>query len=231
MGWESELSGDRVVIVGTGEWAAMAHEYFASETAHEVMAFSADAAYLTSDTFRGRPAVPLEDLPRRFPPERYRAFVAVSDVQLNRVRRRLFQTVKAAGYQCVNCISSRAYVAPSAVLGENVFIHEFTALQHGVRVGDNVVLGIGVCIGHSAVLEDDCYSGPHVAVCGSARVGRASFLGAKSCVADCVTVAEDGLIGAGALVLADTEPGQVYVGSPARPTGRDSYATRGVPVG
>ena len=241
MGWETQLDEpwpsqagpgpERVVIVGTGENGAIAYEYFTYDSPHEVVAFSAEPAYITGATYCGLPVVPLDDLAARYPPDVYRAFVAVSDVQLNRVRRRLFHAVKAAGFRCLSCISSRAFVLPSAVVGENVFIQEFTALQHGVRVGDNVFLGTGVCIGHSAVLEEDCYAGPHVAVCGSATVRRGTFLGAKSCVSDRVTVAEDCIIGAGAVVLEDTEPGRVYVGSPARPTGRDSYATRGVPVG
>lgn len=240
MGWETrgarhplqtESKNERVVIVGTGENGAIAFEYFNYDSSHEVVAFSAESAFISDDHYCGLPVVPFEDLAKVYSPAEYRVFVAVSDIQLNRVRRRLYHAVKAAGFSCVSCISSQAFVLRTAEIGENVFAQENTALQHGTRVGDNVFLGSGTCVGHGSVIEDDCYAGPHVAVCGGCTVRRGTFLGANCCIADCVTVAEDCLIGAGAVVLKDTEPGQVYVGSPARPTGRDSFVTSGLTAG
>jgi acetyltransferase-like isoleucine patch superfamily enzyme len=81
------------------------------------------------------------------------------------------------------------------------------------------------------VIEDDCTLGPLVAIGGNCTVGRGSFLGAGCCLSDSVKIGEDCIIGAGAVVVKDTKPGQVYVGNPARPTGRDSYVTFGVNTG
>lgn len=80
--------GERVVIIGTGESAAVVLEYFRYDSPHEVVAFSADEKYVTSDTYCGLPLVPLERLAEAYPPGEYRAFVAVSAVELNRLRRR-----------------------------------------------------------------------------------------------------------------------------------------------
>jgi sugar O-acyltransferase (sialic acid O-acetyltransferase NeuD family) len=241
MGWESRRGArhplqagakdERVVIIGTGEWGATAFEYFNYDSPYEVVAFSAEAAFITSDVYCGLPVVPFGELAQAYPPAEFRAFVAVSDIQLNRVRRRLFQAVKAAGFDCVSYVSSHAFALHNVEIGENTFVHENAALEFMVRVGDNVSIGCGTCIGHSSVIEDDCFAGPHVAVCGYSKVGRGSFLGANSCVADGVAVAEDCIIGAGAVVLKDTKPRQVYVGSPARPTGRDSFDVAGVAPG
>jgi sugar O-acyltransferase (sialic acid O-acetyltransferase NeuD family) len=228
---QTEFTSDRVVIVGTGEWGAIALEYFSYDSPHEVVAFSAEAPFITTDVYCGLPVVPFEELAQAYPPSEYRAFVAVSDIQLNRVRRRLYQAVKALGFTCVSYVSSHAFALPNAEIGENTFVHENAALEFMVRLGNNVLIGAGTCIGHSSVIEDDCYAGPHVTVCGYSTVGRASFLGASCCIADGVSVAEDCVIGAGAVVLKDTKPRQVYVGSPARPTGRDSFAVCGVASG
>jgi sugar O-acyltransferase (sialic acid O-acetyltransferase NeuD family) len=228
---QGDTKGERVVVVGTGEWGASALAYFSYDSPHEVVAFSAEASFITSDVYCGLPVVPLEELAKAYPPDEYRAFVAVSDIQLNRVRRRLFDAVKTDGFNCVSYVSSHAFVLPDVEIGENTFVHENAALEFMVRVGDNVLIGAGTCIGHSSVIEDDCYAGPHVVVCGNSTVGRRSFLGANSCIADCVSIAEDCIIGAATVVLKDTEPRQVYVGNPARPTGRDSLVTFGVAVG
>jgi sugar O-acyltransferase (sialic acid O-acetyltransferase NeuD family) len=228
---QSESGGERIVIVGTGEWGAVAFEYFRYDSPHEVVAFSAEALFITSDTYYGLPVVPFEELAQAYPPDEYRAFVAASSVQLNRVRRRLYDGVKAAGFDCVSYVSSHAFVLPDVEIGENVFVQEHAELAFMSRLGDNVLLGCGVCVGHGSVIENDCYAGPHATVCGLNTVGRSTFLGAHSCITEGVGVAEDCVIGAGAVVWEDTERRQVYVGNPAHPTGRDSFDTFGVPPG
>jgi acetyltransferase-like isoleucine patch superfamily enzyme len=62
-----------------------------------------------------------------------------------------------------------------------------------------------------------------VVISGFCRVGRSSFLGVNSCVADYLTIGEDCVVGAGAVVVKDCEPGKVYVGNPARPLDRSSF--------
>jgi sugar O-acyltransferase (sialic acid O-acetyltransferase NeuD family) len=216
---------ERVIIVGTGEHAAIAFEYFSHDSPHEVVAFSAEAHCLTSEMHCGLPVVPLERIAAAYPPDKYRAFVATSPIELNRLRRRLYDTVKAADFSCVSYVSTHAFVLPDVKIGENTFVQENTALQYLTCVGNNVFLGSGACIGHSSVVEDDCYVGPHATVCGNCRIGRSSFIGANSCIAQTVSVAQDCVIGGGAVVLKDTKPRNVYLGNPARPTGQDSFET------
>jgi carbonic anhydrase/acetyltransferase-like protein (isoleucine patch superfamily) len=56
----------------------------------------------------------------------------------------------------------------------------------------------------------------HVAISGFCHIGRGSFLGANSCLADTIRVATDCLINPGMVILRNTEPGQAYIGNPAR---------------
>jgi sugar O-acyltransferase (sialic acid O-acetyltransferase NeuD family) len=222
------LKGERIIIVGTGETAAFALEYFRHDTPHEVIAFSADAAFVTTGTYCNLPVVPLEELAGRYSAAEHRAFVAAAFTQLNRVRRHLYQTVKAAGFGCVSYLSSHAAVMPDVKIGENSFVQEHAVLQHGARVGSNVFLGSGTCLGARSVVEDDCYLGAHVTIGDGGRVGRASFLSTSSCITAGGSVAEDCIIGAGAVIVKDTAARRVYLGNPARPVGRDSFETFGV---
>jgi sugar O-acyltransferase (sialic acid O-acetyltransferase NeuD family) len=226
--------GERVVIIGTGEQAAIAFEYLTHDSPHEVVAFSAEEPFiekLDDRSYCGLPAVPLGQLAACYPPAEYRAFVAASATQLNRVRRRLFNLVRAAGFDCISYVSSRAFVWPSVQIGHNVFIFEHCVLQHGSRVGDNVLLWNGASVAHQSVIEDDCCLAPNATVAGFCRVGRGSFLGIGCCVSDVLSIASDCIIGAGAVVIRDTETRQVYVGNPARPNGSDSFEVFGVPTG
>jgi sugar O-acyltransferase (sialic acid O-acetyltransferase NeuD family) len=222
---QASPKGERVVIVGTGEQAAIAFEHLTHDSPHEVVAFSAEAGFLGDGSYCGLPVVPLDQLAAAYPPAGHRAFVAISATQLNRLRRRLFDAVKSAGFTCVSYISSHAFVSHNVEIGENTCVFEKSVLQHRARVGDNVIIWSGASLAHQSAVEDDCFIAPLTVVAGFSRVGRGSFLGISSCVADLVSVGADCVIGAGAVVIRDTEPGQVYVGNPARRTGRGSFET------
>lgn len=218
----------RVAIVGAGEQAEIACEYFTHDSPHEVACFAVEERYRDRDELYGLPVVALEELPARYPTDAYAAFVAVSSTQLNRIRTRLYRHVKALGYDCVSYVSSRAFVWRNVEVGENTFIFEHNVLQHHVRVGDNVILWSTNHIGHRSVIHDNCFFTSHVVIAGFCDIGAGSFLGANSSVNENLRVGEDCVIGAGAVVIRDADARGVYVGNPARPTGRDSFDTFGV---
>lgn len=225
---QNPATAERVVIVGTGDHAALAFECFTVDSPHEVVAFSAEPEFIRSDKYCGRPVVPLNRLAVAYPPSEYRAFVAASAAQLNRVRRRLFDATKSAGFSFVSYVSKSSFVWNNAEIGENVYIGELNLLHYRVRIGDNVVIASGAHLGHGTVIGDDCYLASRVTFAGECRVGRGCFVGVGSCIANNRSLAEDCVIGAGAVVVKDTRPRQVYVGNPARTTGRDSFETFGV---
>jgi sugar O-acyltransferase (sialic acid O-acetyltransferase NeuD family) len=225
---QNPATAERVVIVGTGDHAALAFECFTLDSPHEVVAFSAEAAFISSDKYCGRPVVPLNQLAAVYSPTEYRAFVAASGTQLNRVRRRLFNAAKSAGFSFVSYVSKSSFVWNNVEIGENVFVGELNMLHYRVRIGNNVVIASGTHLGHGTVIGDDCYLASRVTFAGECRVGRGCFVGVGSCIANNRSLAEDCVIGAGAVVVKDTQPRQVYVGNPARPTGRDSFQTFGV---
>lgn len=119
---QAPVRGERIVIVGTGEQAEIAFEYFTYDSPHKVVAFSAKPQFIKSAAFCGVPVVTLDQLPAAYPPTAYQAFVAISGTQLNRLRRRLYEAVKSAGYACVSYISSRAFVWHNIEIGANTFI-------------------------------------------------------------------------------------------------------------
>jgi sugar O-acyltransferase (sialic acid O-acetyltransferase NeuD family) len=217
-----------IVVVGAGEQATIAHEYFTHDSPETVVGFAVEGEYLDRDEHRGLPVVALEEIEERFPPDRTTAFVAISSTKLNRLRTRLYHEVKGRGYAFATYVSSRAFVWHDVEIGENCMIFESNVLQHDVQVGDNVVLWSGNHVGHQTRIEDHVFIASHVVISGYCRVGRSSFMGVNSCVADFVKIGEDCVVGAGAVVVKDLEPARVYVGNPARPLDRSSYESFGV---
>jgi sugar O-acyltransferase (sialic acid O-acetyltransferase NeuD family) len=210
-------TGSSLVIIGSGEFAAIAHEYFSHDSPHTVVAFAVERDFLKSSEYLGLPVVPFEELEQRFSPLEHKAFVAVTYTQLNRVRARLYRQAKLKGFELVSYVSSRAFVWRNATIGDNVFVFEGNVIQHFAAIGSNVILWSGNHIGHRSVIEDHCYLASHVVVSGYCRIQEYCFVGVNVTVADRVTLARDCFIGAGCLIAKDTESGKVYYAAPAEP--------------
>jgi sugar O-acyltransferase (sialic acid O-acetyltransferase NeuD family) len=223
------MANSRIVIVGAGEQAEIAYEYFTHDSDLEVVAFAVERAYLPAASPYGLPVVPFEELAQHYGPGSYDAFVAVSSTHLNQVRERLFHAVKAQGYHCPSYVSSNAFCWRNVTIGENTFVFEANVLQHHVALGDNVILWSGNHVGHRTVIESHAFVSSHVVISGFCRIGERAFMGVNACVGDNRTVARDCVVGAGAVVVKDTEPRGVYVGNPAKPTGGDAFAAFQVP--
>jgi sugar O-acyltransferase (sialic acid O-acetyltransferase NeuD family) len=219
---------DSLIIVGDGEFAEIAYEYFTYDSPYEVVAFSVEKDYLKKKTLFGLPVVPFEELERLYDPMSHKVFVAVTYTQLNRVRARLYKEAKKKAFSAASYVSSKAFVWRNVSIGENCFIFENNVIQYHVKIGNNVILWSGNFLGHRTVIRDNAYLASHVAISGYCEIGENCFLGANSCIIDHKKLAPDCIIGAGAVVITDTEEGTVYVGNPAKPTKRSSYATFGV---
>ena len=199
------------MIFGAGDIARLAHFYFARDSEHAVEAFAVDRAFRQADTFEGLPLVDFETLATTFPPSAYRLFVAVSYAKMNHVRAEKYARAKAMGYVLVSYVSSRCTWLTEHPPGDNCFILEDNTVQPFVRIGNNVTLWSGNHIGHDAVIDDHCFVSSHVVISGRVHIGEYCFLGVNATIRNAITVAPETLVGAGAIVMADTEAKSVYV--------------------
>ena len=192
---------DKVIIVGIGETADIAYQYFCYDEKVEVVGFSVSQKYLDGKTsYHDRPLIALENLLEEYPPDDYKTFVAMSSGKLNRNRQHVYEAVKVMGYACVSYISPHAFVWPTAKIGENCFIFENNVIQHGVEVADNVVLWSGNHIGHQTKIADHVFVSSHCVISGFCEIGKNSFLGVKCTFADHIEIGNDCFIGMGAVV-------------------------------
>jgi sugar O-acyltransferase (sialic acid O-acetyltransferase NeuD family) len=203
----------KLVIVGDSAFAEIAHEYFTHDSPYEVVAFAVEREFLTRDTLAGLPVVALDEVAGRFPPGEHDFYAALVYTQMNRLRTRLYNDMKARGYAPASYVSSRAFVWRNVKLGEHCFIFEDNTVQPFVTIGDNVVLWSGNHIGHHSTIGDNCFISSHVVVSGFCNVGRNCFIGVNATFANNLDVADDCLIGAGALVARNVEADTLVKGS------------------
>ena len=207
----------KLIIVGAGEFAEIAYEYFTFDSAYEVVGFSVEREYLKSETLNGLPIKPFEHIEKFFPVSEYDLFVAIPASDLNQTRTRLFRKCKSMGYKLATYISSRAFVWRNVVLGENCFIFENNTVQPFVEIGNNVVLWSGNHVGHRTVIKDNVFVSSHVVISGYCVIGESCFLGVNATINDGMSIAEFSILASGSLVNKNLdEKNTIYIGSPAK---------------
>ena len=211
------MNNKNLVIIGAGEFADIAYEYFSFDSDYEVIAFSVNREYISAKSNNGLPLVPLEEIENFYPPDKTELFVAVPATNLNAVRTKLFDEVKKKGYRCATYISSHAFVWRNAEIGENCFIFENNTIQPFVCVEDNVVLWSGNHIGHRTIIKKNCFISSHVVVSGYCTINESCFVGVNSTFNDRTSLPAYSILGSASVVTKKLkEEGAVYVGNPAK---------------
>ncbi len=202
----------KVIIFGTKDFGLLAHFYLTNDSDHDVYAFTLNREYIQESTFLGLPIVPFEDIETSYPPHDFRLFIPISPQNVNGLRAERYREAKSRGYDCVSYISSKAIYYDTPV-GENCFIFENNVIQPFSEIGNNVIIWSGNHIGHHSRIRDHCFIASHVVISGHVTIGEYSFLGVNCTIRDGVTVGARCVIGAGALILHDTEDDGVYRGA------------------
>lgn len=204
----------KIVIVGDGSFGQIAFEYFKHDSPYEVVGFAVEKEFRKHDSLFNVPVINFEDLESHFPSETHELFIAITYLQLNRVRTRLYKQAKKKGYKLANYISSKAFCWKNVKLGDNVFIFEDNTVQPFVEIGNNVILWSGNHIGHHSTVGDNCFISSHVVISGHCTIGDNCFIGVNATISNNLNIAKDGLLGLGSVLNKSTEENKVYLGNP-----------------
>lgn len=132
------------------------------------------------------------------------------------LRKLLLEQSGLAADRWLTVVHPHAYVADSAILGPAALV-----AAHAI-IGPCASIEVGVIVNHGAVVDHDCRVGAfsHISPCaslgGKVSIGERVLVGAGARILPGVCIADDAIIGAGAVVLTDVPSGQTWAGVPAR---------------
>lgn len=131
-------------------------------------------------------------------------------------RRSVIERLDTLSIPVVGLTGSPNLVHPSAHLGRGSVVLSTTRIGPGVRMGDSV-LALTNLVGHDSVVGDFVTLAIHSTVLGHVEIGNNVFVGAGALIINGThdrprLIGDGAVIGAGAVVDRDVDPGEVVVG-------------------
>jgi sugar O-acyltransferase (sialic acid O-acetyltransferase NeuD family) len=217
----------KLVIFGIGEQAEMAYYYFKNDSDYEVVAFTVDKEFMSKETLFHLPVIEFNLIEEKYKKDEHLFFIAIGYNKINKLRTEKYLACKDKGYKIASYISSKASILTEDI-GENCFILEDNTVQPYVKIGNNVTLWSGNHIGHHSIIRDNCFITSQVVVSGGVEVGDNTFIGVNATLRDHIRIGKSNVIGAGSLILGDTEDNKVYMEKETKVSRVPSNRLRGI---
>ncbi len=205
----------QVIVFGNGSIAQLVYHELMCNSPHQVAAFTVDREACSSDSLFGLPLVPFDEVLTRYPPQDFAMQVAVGYVRMNRLRAERCAQAVELGYQLISHISPAAITWADLTVGENTFVSPGCVINPSAVIGSNVFLGACSIVAHDCTVGDHCFFSDRVTLAGGVSIGPYCYLGTSATVRNHVNVARESVIGAGAVILADTDERAVHMGQHA----------------
>jgi sugar O-acyltransferase (sialic acid O-acetyltransferase NeuD family) len=101
---------------------------------------------------------------------------AVVAIGNNAVREKLMQQLTEAGYALATVVHPRAFVSPSAVVGEGAAIMAGAIVGTEARLGVGSIVNCGAVVDHHARVEDFGHLGVNASMAGGTVLGRGAWM-------------------------------------------------------
>lgn len=115
-----------------------------------------------------------------------------------------------------NLILSNTYVCEDVKMGQGCIISMDARISTNVTLGDFVFMNTGSMVCHDGVIGNYVTLSPDVKLAGAVNIGAGSEIGIGAKVIQGISIEEDVIVGAGAVVIRDITEACTAVGVPAK---------------
>lgn len=149
-------------------------------------------------------------------PSRVGLINGIGQVVGSNLRRTIYESAVAKGFQFPPLIHPSACVDDSAVLGQGVQIMAGAIIQPDVTLGCNTIINTRASVDHDCNVAAHVHIAPGATLCGNVQIGTGAFVGAGATVIQGLMLGECAVVGAGTVMVRDLAACHVLLGQAGR---------------
>lgn len=153
--------------------------------------------------------------------EKYEKIEFVIAVGEPKTKKKIYERLLSLNCKFGSVISPDSQVSPYCKLGEGLVIKRGVIISADAVIDDDTTIQSYACIGHDAIIGKHCQISTHVDIGGQTVVGDCVFVGLNAPVRELLTIGDNVIISAGAVVLKDVDANVTVMGNPARVVSRN----------
>lgn len=214
----------RIAVYGAGGFAREAAWLVEScnvdQERYQVVCFIDDNPNTHGTLLNGFPIMGLEAASQQFPDVQ-----VVIGIGEPKTRQKIAGKVAAAGLGFASVVHPRTEMSRWVEVGEGAVICAGNILTTNIRLGKQVQINLDCTVGHDVVMDDYTTLAPGAHISGWVHFGKRVYVGTGAVIlqgnsAAPLTIGDDAVIGAGAVVNKPVPAGVTVVGIPAKPLQR-----------
>lgn len=211
----------QIAVFGAGGFAREVAWLVQSCNIHEemyrVVCFIDDNTATHGTLINGVTSMSLETAYQQFP-----AAAVVIGIGAPRTRQKIAEKVAAIGLGFATIIHPRTEMSEWIEIGEGTVICVGNILTTNIVLGLHVQINLDCTVGHDVVMGDYTTLAPGAHISGWVHFGKRVYVGTGAVILQGahdapLTIGDDAVIGAGAVVTKPVPPGVTVIGVPARP--------------
>lgn len=184
------MAKTRLLVVGAGGHGRSVAEAAALSGQFEVLGFLDDAAPAGERVLDSHVLGPVASMADHCSVADH-AIVAIGN---NAVREKLMQQLTEAGYAMTTVVHPRAFVSPTAVVGQGSAIMAGAIVGTEARLGLGSIVNCGAVVDHHVTVEDFGHLGVNASMAGGTVLGRGAWMQAGSALGYGVSVASGAVL-------------------------------------
>jgi sugar O-acyltransferase (sialic acid O-acetyltransferase NeuD family) len=134
----------------------------------------------------------------------------------NRLRKKIILQLKKLKANIVSIIHPSAVISPHTFIGKGVVIFANAVVNIGASIADGCIINTAATVDHDCELHECVHVSPGANIAGGVHIAQLSWIGIGSTIVECITLADNTQVGAGAVVTQSTQANSLYVGVPAK---------------
>lgn len=135
-----------------------------------------------------------------------------------KIKEKIISKIDNQNVEFPSIIHPRASISNDFVaIGKGCIICESTIITCNINIKDFVILNLMCTVGHDTTIENFCSFMPSVNISGEVLIEKSVYIGTGAKIINLLTIGENTIIGAGAVVSKSLPKNCTAVGIPAKP--------------